>query len=175
MDLSRIEAGKLDLEIADIALNPLIQQCVSALQAQAQRARVIIRTALSPALPCVLADARALRQIVLDLICHATKLAGASGQVIVSTTRNDTGEVIVRVRDNGIGMSESEIALALAPFRPSTTSLRRGGDGGGLGLPLTKALVESSGAALRIKSAAQSGTLIEVTFPQDRVLASGSR
>ena len=175
MDLSRIEAGKLDLEIADIALNPLIQQCVAALQAQAQHARVIIRTALSPALPCVLADARALRQIVLDLICHATKHAGASRQVIVSTTRNDSGEVIVRVRDNGIGMSEGEIALALAPFRPSTTSLRRGGDGGGLGLPLTKTLVESNGAALSIKSAAQAGTLIEVIFPQDRVLASGPR
>jgi signal transduction histidine kinase len=175
MDLSRIEAGKLDLEIAGMALNPLIGQCVAALQAQAQRARVIIRTALSPALPRVLADARASRQIVLDLICHATKLAGASGQVIVSTTRNDTGEVIVRVRDNGIGMSDSEIALALAPFHPSTTSLRRGGDGGGLGLPLTKALVESNGAALSIKSAAQAGTLIEVTFPQDRVLASGPR
>ena len=175
MDLSRIKAGKLDLEIADIALNPLIQQCVAALQAQAQRARVIIRTALSPALPCVLADARALRQIVLDLICHATKHAGASRQVIVSTTRNDSGEVIVRVRDNGIGMSEGEIALALAPFRPSTTSLRRGGDGGGLGLPLTKTLVESNGAALSIKSAAQAGTLIEVIFPQDRVLASGPR
>ena len=175
MDLSRIEAGKLDLEIADIALNPLIQQCVAALQAQAQRARVIIRTALSPALPCVLADALASRQIVLDLICHATKLAGASGQVIVSTTRNDSGEVIVRVRDNGIGMSEGEIALALAPFRPSTTSLRRGGDGGGLGLPLTKTLVESNGAALSIRGAAQTGTLIEVTFPQDRVLASGPR
>ena len=175
MDLSRIKAGKLDLEIADIALNPLIQQCVAALQAQAQRARVIIRTALSPALPCVLADARALRQIVLDLICHATKHAGASRQVIVSTTRNDAGEVIVRVRDNGIRMSEGEIALALAPFRPSTTSLRRGGDGGGLGLPLTKTLVESNGAALSIKSAAQAGTLIEVIFPQDRVLASGPR
>jgi len=175
IDLSKVEAGKLDLDLAGVALNPLIQQCVAILQPQAQRARVIIRTALSPALPCVLADARALRQVVHDLISHSTKLAGASGQVIVSTNRNDLGEVILRLRDSGIGMSESEIALALAPFRPSATSFRRGLESDGLGLPLTKALVESNGAALCIKSATQAGTLIEITFPQERVLAGAAR
>lgn len=174
IDLSRIEAGKPELDLAGVALNPLIQQCVAILQPQAQRARVIIRTALSPALPCVLADARALRQIVRDLISHSTKLAGASGQVIVSTTRNDRDEVILRLRDSGIGMSESEVALALAPLRPSATSPRRGADGG-LSLSLTKALVEANGATLSIKSALQTGTLIEITFPQDSVLSGAMR
>jgi signal transduction histidine kinase len=173
IDLSRVEAGKHDLDLAGVALNPLIQRCVAMLQPQAQRARVIIRTALSPALPCVLADARALRQVVRDLISHSTRLAGASGQVIVSTNCNDVGEVILRLRDSGSGMSESEIALALAPFHPSATTLRRGLESDGLCLPLTKALLESNGAALCIKSAAQAGTLIEITFPHERVLAGG--
>lgn len=173
LDLSKIEADKLDLDLAGVDLNPLIRQCVAALQPQAQRARVIIRTALSPTLPCVLADARALRQIVRDLVSQSTKLAGAGGQVIASTTRNDRGEVILRIRVNGTAMSEGELAFALAPLRPSATSRRQGMDGGGLGLPLAKALLEANGAALSIKCAAPVGTLIEITFPRERVLAGG--
>jgi signal transduction histidine kinase len=175
LDLSKIEAGRLDLDFAQVALNPLTQQCVALLAPQANRERIIIRTSLSPKLPPVQADARALRQIVLNLIASSVKLTGAGGQVIVSTTLTDLGEVALRVRDSGIGMSEREIALALEPFRQVAATVRNGAAGAGLagtglaggsvGLPLAKALAEANRATFSIKSAPHAGTLIEVAFP----------
>jgi signal transduction histidine kinase len=175
LDLSKIEAGKLDLDFAPVSLNPLTQQCVDLLAPQANRERIIIRTSLSAKLPPVKADARALRQMVLNLIGASVKLTGAGGQVIVTTTLTDLGEVALRVRDSGIGMSEREIALALEPFRQvaatgRTGTVRTGAAGTGLaggavGLPLAKALAEANRAAFRIKCAPHAGTLIEVAFP----------
>jgi signal transduction histidine kinase len=164
VDLSRAEAGKLELDIAGVALNPLTQECVALAHPQAKRARVIIRTALSPRLPMVRADARTLRQIVLNLIASSTELAGAGGQVIVSTTAADSGAVTLRLRDSGSGMSDSEIERALEPFRQAWTAGRRGAARAGLCLPLAKAMSEANGALFGIRSAPPAGTLIEVTF-----------
>ena len=174
LDLSRIEAGKLELNFAPVALNPLAQECVASLQPQANRERVLIRTALSPRLPPVTADARSVRQIVRNLLANSTRFAGAGGQVIVSTTLTDLGEVVLRVRESGSGMSEQDIALALAPFRQVATAVGRG-PGGNLGLPLAKALAEANRATFRIRSEPNVGTLIEVAFPPERVVAKDRR
>src|SRR5262249_42201695 len=132
LDLSKIEAGKLDLTFAAIDLNEVTQQCVALMQQQANRERVIIRTSLAPSLPAVVADARSVRQIVLNLLSNSIKFTGAGGQVIVSTAQSDSGEPVLRVRDTGTGMSEQEIAIALEPFRQLATAQREGGTGLGL-------------------------------------------
>jgi len=169
LDLSKIEAGKLELTFASVALSDLTQQCVAIMQPQANRERIIIRTSLPPTLPQVVADARSVRQIVLNLLSNSIKFTGAGGQVIVSAALNDNGEVVLRVRDTGVGMSEQDLATALEPFRQLATSARPGGTG--LGLPLTKALAEANRASFHIKSAPKEGTLVEVAFPATRVLA----
>ena len=172
LDLSKIEAGKLELSFASVDLNELIQQCVALMQPQANRQRIIIRTSLSPTLPLVVADARSVRQIALNLLSNSIKFTGTGGQVIVSTALNDSGgEVILRVRDTGVGMSEKEIAIALEPFRQLAASVRWGSSGTGLGLPLTKALAEANRATFSIKSAVNAGTLVEVAFPGARLAA----
>ncbi len=169
LDLSKIEAGKLELTFASVALNDLTQQCVAIMQPQANRERIIIRTSLPHALPPVLADARSLRQIVLNLLSNSIKFTGAGGQVILSAAHTDDGAVVLRVRDTGVGMSEKDLLTALEPFRQVATSPHSGGTG--LGLPLTKALAEANRARFQIKSAPKEGTLVEITFPADRVLA----
>jgi signal transduction histidine kinase len=171
LDLSKIEAGKLELAFGGVQLNDLTQQCVAIMQPQANHERIIIRTALSPKLPQVVADARSVRQIVLNLLSNSIKFTGAGGQVIVSTALADLGQVVLRVRDTGVGMSEKEIATALEPFRQLATSTRFGSGGTGLGLPLTKALAEANRANFHINSKPNTGTLVEVTFPSTRVLA----
>jgi PAS domain S-box-containing protein len=169
LDLSKIEAGKLDLKFDAVDANRIINECVSLMQPQALRERVIMRVALAPRLPQIVADERSLRQIVLNVLSNAVKFNEAGGQVIVSTALTDAGHAVIRIKDTGIGMSESELGLALEPFRQVASS--RNIPGTGLGLPLTKALVEANRAAFTIKSRKAEGTLVEVTFPPTRVLA----
>ncbi|MFI5409534.1 ATP-binding protein [Kaistia sp. UC242_56] len=171
LDLSKIEAGKLDLNFEAVALNEIVMECVAMMQPQANRERIIIRTSLSSQVPSIVADPRSIRQIVLNLVSNAVKFTLAGGQVIVSTALEERGEVTLRIRDTGIGMSEKDVETALMPFRQIATSAKHRSDGTGLGLPLTKALVEANRAAFQIDSAVGQGTLIRVTFPATRVLA----
>ena len=171
LDLSKIEAGKMELSFERVDLNEVTQQSVAIMQTQASRARVIVRTALSMNVKGITADTRSVRQIVLNLLSNSIKFTGAGGQVIVSTAANDRGDIILRVRDTGIGMSEKDIETALQPFRQLTTSSRTDASGTGLGLPLTKALVEANRARFSIKSAVNAGTLVEIVFPAGRIPA----
>ena len=164
-DLSRIETGKLDLSFASQNLNDLVESCVAVMQPQANRERIIIRTSLAHLLPPVVADARALRQITLNLIGNSIHLANVGGQVIVSTALTDFGEVVLRVRDTGQGLNDNEVAAALEPFRTQAPS-DQAPDGSPVSLSLTKALVEANRAQFHIRAGARSGTLIEVVFSQ---------
>ncbi len=163
LDLSRIETGRLDLAFAAQNLNEVVEQCVSVMQPQANRSRIIIRTSLSHLLPVVTADARALRQITLNLIGNSIHLANPGGQVIVSTALSDFGDVVLRVRDTGHGMNDNEVAAAMEPFRNGAPSDQTG-DNAAVNLSLTKALVEANRAHFQIRTAPHSGTLIEVVF-----------
>ncbi|MDB5651815.1 MAG: hypothetical protein JWL62_3335 [Hyphomicrobiales bacterium] len=169
LDLSKIEAGKLELNFGSVDANRIVSECVSLIQPQAARERVIVRLSLAPRLPNIVADERALRQIVLNLLSNAVKFNEPGGQVIVSSALTDAGHAVIRIRDTGIGMSESDIETALEPFRQVATARHRSGTG--LGLPLTKALVEANRASFSIKSKKAEGTLVEVAFPPTRVLA----
>ena len=169
LDLSKIETGQLDLAFANVSLNELTQQCVGIMQPQASRARIIIRTSLTPGLPQVVADERSLRQIVFNLLSNSIRFTGPGGQVIVSTVFADNGEAVLRVRDTGVGMSDKDIEAAMEPFRQTATAGSWGSGGTGLGLPLTKALAEANRANFSIKSAPNAGTLVEVAFPPTRV------
>ncbi|MHC2337546.1 PAS domain-containing protein [Bradyrhizobium sp. USDA 4454] len=162
LDLSRIETGKLDLAFTSQNLNEMVESCVAVMQPQANRERIIIRTSLAHTLPPVVADARALRQITLNLIGNSIHLANAGGQVIVSTALSDFGEVMLRVRDTGQSLNDNEVAAALEPFRAPTPSDQAGS--AGVSLSLTKALVEANRAKFQIRPGGRTGTLIEVTF-----------
>ena len=170
-DLSKLESGHIDLTFANVNLNELVQQCVGMMQPQANRARIIIRSALTSGLPLVKADQRAVRQIVLNLLSNSIKFTGPGGQIIVSTVFSDAREAILRVRDTGAGMSETQIEVALEPFADVEAWASSGSGGTEFGLPLTKALAEANHAQFRIKSAPEAGTLVEIAFPPSRTVA----
>nr|WP_292527766.1 PAS domain-containing sensor histidine kinase [Methylocystis sp.] len=169
LDLSKIEAGKMELSFGRVDANAIIAECASIMQAQANQARVVLRLALAPSLPALRADPRSLKQILLNLLSNAVKFNEPGGQVIVSSALNDAGCVVIRVKDTGIGMSEEDVATALEPFRQVDTS--RKSSGTGLGLPLTKALIEANHASLTVKSSRNEGTLIEIAFAPPQVVA----
>ncbi|WP_162914381.1 PAS domain S-box protein [Taklimakanibacter lacteus] len=170
LDLSKVEAGKLELNFTSVALGEIIDQAVKMVQEQATAARVILRRTIPNDLPNVVADHRSMSQVMLNLLSNAIKFTDPGGQVIISAQLTRAGELKLRVKDTGLGMTDAEIKEALEPFRRITTD-GRNVPGTGLGLPLTKALAEANRAQFEISSEPRKGTLIEITFPTTRVLA----
>ncbi len=171
LDISKIEAGQQEMDYEAVSLNDTLAETVVMMQPQANRERVIIRSSFASKLPEVVADQRSVRQIALNILSNAIRYTQAGGQVIVSTAYETSGDVVMRVRDTGIGMSQAEIEQALKPFRQINALKRGRHDGTGLGLPLTKAMVEANRARFTINSTPGEGTLVEVVFPSTRVLA----
>lgn len=171
LDISKIEAGQQEMDYEAVSLNDTLGETVAMMQPQANRERVIIRSSFASRLPEVVADLRSVRQIALNILSNAIRYTQAGGQVIVSTAYETSGDVVMRVRDTGIGMSHAEIEQALKPFKQINALKRGRGDGTGLGLPLTKAMVEANRARFTITSTPGEGTLVEVAFPSTRVLA----
>lgn len=171
LDISKIEAGQQEMDYEAVSLNDTLAETVAMMQPQANRERVIIRSSFASRLPEVVADLRSVRQIALNILSNAIRYTQAGGQVIVSTAYETSGDVVMRVRDTGIGMSQAEIEQALKPFKQINALKRGRGDGTGLGLPLTKAMVEANRARFSITSTPGEGTLVEVAFPSTRVLA----
>jgi PAS domain S-box-containing protein len=172
LDISKIEAGEMDLDFDSINLNEAISEAVALLQPQANSQRVIIRTALSHAVPDVVADLRSIKQIALNILSNAIRFTPSGGQIVVSTSYETNGSVVLRIRDTGVGMTRSELDQAMKPFRQVSTQSRHRGEGTGLGLPLTKAMVDANRAIFAISSTPNEGTLVEIAFPSQRVLAS---
>ncbi|GHB46501.1 hypothetical protein GCM10007094_39760 [Pseudovibrio japonicus] len=169
LDLAKIEAGKMDLAFEAVSAADIINECVALLQPQANDRRVIIRASTPLSVPKIVADPKTLRQITLNLLSNAIKFNRSGGQVIVSLGLDANGEVHLKVRDTGHGMSKADLEAALQPFRRLDASAST--EGSGLGLPLTKALVEANRASFSINSEEDEGTLAQVTFPPQRVLA----
>jgi len=169
LDISKIEAGKFELDFTAVDVLELVEECVHSLQPIAKRERIVLRTSLPPNLPSVLADRRRLKQIMLNLLSNAIKFTKQGGQVIVGAKLSDDGELRLRVHDSGVGMTADEIKAAMQPFHQLDTAPRKQ-TGTGLGLPLTKALVDAHRAKLVLTSTPGTGTSADVIFPTERLV-----
>ena len=170
LDLSKVESGKLELDFTAVNVVDAAEHVLRLMSEEAARANVVVRKSFAAGLPRVVADLRALRQVLLNLVSNAIKYTDAGGQVIVSALMEETGEVVLRVKDSGIGMDATQLQEALRPY-VRVESVARERQGTGLGLPLSKALVEANRAQFTIASEPGQGTLAEVRFPATRVLA----
>ncbi len=170
LDLSKIESGKLELNFTAVSIADCFNDAQRLLQDQATRARVVMRKSFAPDLPRVVADQQALKQVLVNLLSNAIKYTDAGGQVVASARLDEYGALALSLQDTGIGMGQAELDRALKPFMRVET-LGRERPGTGLGLPLTKALVEANRAGFKITSEPGKGTRVEITFPTTRVLA----
>ncbi|MGI9373217.1 MAG: ATP-binding protein [Hyphomicrobiales bacterium] len=170
LDLSKIEAGKIELNFTSVELEEVVEQSVGLIQDKARDARVVVRTNLGADVPGVVADHRSMRQIVLNLLTNAVKFTSPGGQVAISSKLEDTGEVVLKIKDTGRGMTTDELRRAMEPFSQVEEAGGLDTEGTGLGLPLTKALTEANRAQFAIASEPGKGTLATITFPVTRVL-----
>ena len=165
LDISKIEAGRLELHKEPVAAPALIEDCRRLVAERAASARVELTVAVASDLPPVAADALRLKQILLNVLANAVKFTPPGGRVAVSATLAPEGGVTFTVRDTGIGMHPEEIPLALEPFRQIETALNRRYEGTGLGLPLARRLTELHDGIFDIESAPGRGTTVAIRLP----------
>jgi len=169
LDVSRAEAGHLALneEICDPAR--VIDNSVVMVRDTAQQGQVTIKVAVPEGTPWLFADERRLRQILLNLLSNAIKFTLPGGAVTVSLALEPEGALLLSVEDTGIGMTASHVEIALTPFGQVDSQLNRKYQGAGLGLPLTRQLVELHDGELEIASRLGQGTRITARFPAYRI------
>ncbi len=171
LDMSKIEARKMQLVEAVVELVALATSCVKIVERQAADTQITLAIDIPDDLPCLHGDEMRLKQILVNLLSNAVKFTPAKGSVTLSAALLADGALEIAVADTGIGMSEDEVALALQPFRQVESALARRHEGTGLGLPLVKAFVEMHGGTLLLHSVPGEGTTARIVLPAARVVA----
>jgi len=166
LDMSRIEAGKLHLEPKRVEIERILEECARLVAKRASDAGVTLTTSVGHA-PAVFADARAARQVTLNLLSNAIKFTPAGGEVTL-TAEADLDGVTVIVADSGVGIARDNLARLGAPFELIEDHFSKTRKGSGLGLALSKSLMEMQGGLLAIASEEGRGTVACATFPRRR-------
>ena len=169
LDVSAIEAQAFELEDQELCPIDLVKSSIRLIAPRATTGNVQVTSVLSASLPKFRADERRVKQIMLNLLSNAVKFTPEDGEVTVHGKITDTGCLEISVTDTGIGMDAEEIKTAMSKFGQVDSGLNRKHEGTGLGLPLTKGLMEMHGGSLQVFSHKGSGTTVIATFPKDRI------
>lgn len=171
LDLSKIEAGKLELHEEKIDLKEATEASLHLIRQKALQSELELIVNIPENIPYLWADRRAYKQILLNLLSNAVKFTMSGGVVTITLSVNQDDCLQVLVADNGIGVRESDMEKILQPFIQADGSLSRKHEGTGLGLPLVKSLIEQHGGRLVIDSIFGKGTNVSVLFPAERLQA----
>ena len=171
LDLSKVEAGKTELQEEHVDVSRALGSCLTLVRERAKEAGVDIERDTQSNLPALNADGRKFKQIFINLLSNAIKFTPSGGKITIRVWyRSDDGYVL-QVADTGIGIALADIPKALSPFQQVDSDLNRKYDGTGLGLPLTKALAELHGGSLDLQSEVGVGTTVTIRFPAERINA----
>ena len=169
LDISKIEANKLELHDEVVDMAELIDYVVEIISGAYHNDPVSITKEVMEGLPRVQGDQTMLTEVLTNLVGNPVKYSPDGGEVAVKAIINGTGEMKIIVADQGIGIPKDEIETVLQPFGRTEQSRQRKIDGTGLGLPLTKGLIEAHGGKLHIESDLGQGTTITVRLPEERL------
>ncbi len=168
LDMSKLDAGKLEMHFATVEVGKLLIDCVHGVEAQARKSRIGLCIDLHNGVDRFEGDEKRLLQMLLNLLSNAIKFTPEGGEVRISVFRRGTS-IAIAVSDNGIGIKEDDIAKVLEPFGQIDSPLARKHDGTGLGLSLTRELAEQHGGSLEIESTVDVGTTATILLPFDGV------
>ncbi|MEE9195298.1 MAG: HAMP domain-containing sensor histidine kinase, partial [Alphaproteobacteria bacterium] len=174
LDISKIEAGKLELKEEHVSINEILTKSVRLMKERAENAGLDITINIEPDLPLLFADARLIKQNLINLLSNAIKFTPEGGHITVRAMVDDNGAITIGVSDTGIGIAAEDLDHVLAPFGQVDSSLSRKYEGTGLGLPLVKSFIELHGGTLTIDSTIGLGTTVTIRFPASRAVGSGT-
>jgi two-component system, cell cycle sensor histidine kinase PleC len=172
LDLSRIEAGRYELNEEAVDLASVADECRHMLDIRAKAKTIALKTQMEPQLPRIWADERAVRQAILNLVANAIKFTQPGGEVVIKVGWTQNAGQYVAIKDNGPGIPEDEIPTVLETFGRGSTAIKTAEQGTGLGLPIVKALIELHGGQFHIRSKLREGTEVIMIMPAARVIQS---
>ncbi len=170
LDISRIETGRFDLGETKFDVCRLLADCVKMVKTKADERKIALETGFAFDRKVIYADERIMKQVVINILYNAIKFTHIGGAVRAVVREGSIAGVDIEIADNGVGMTQQELAVALEPFGQVGNRLRRGQEGIGLGLPLARAFVELHGGVLFIDSAKDHGTTVTISLPEQRVV-----
>jgi two-component system cell cycle sensor histidine kinase PleC len=165
LDLAKVEAGKMELDLRAVDLGEVTTDVLRILKAQIESAGLTLESRISPDLPRIHADRQALRRILFNLLSNAIKFTPSGGQIAVDLCQTPTGEVELSVADSGIGIASEHIPKLMRPFVQLGSVYERKFQGTGLGLAMVRSLVEHHGGIVSIESETGSGTRVTIQLP----------
>ncbi len=165
LDVSKIQAGNLGVDLEPISLMQVLEPCLLITDAKAKEKNVVIETHLSEQLPLLLADPLRLKQILINLLSNAVKFTPEWGRVRVEASVRSADFMTICITDTGIGMSLLEVDTAMRPFGQVESGFNKRHEGTGLGLPIAYALAKLHGGDLQIQSTKGTGTRVTVLIP----------
>jgi two-component system, cell cycle sensor histidine kinase PleC len=170
LDMSKIEAGRVELEVEEVDVPGVIESVIRIMTSRAFSSDITLKTKIQEGMPKLLADARLLRQILINLISNAVKFSAKGGLINIQTRQLKDGDIELMVQDFGIGIPKDKIREAMEPFGQITDNAHAAQthQGTGLGLPLARAMTELHGGTLRVVSDTNQGTTVYVTLPMRR-------
>lgn len=171
LDLSRIEAGRYELNEEAVSLVSVVADCHHLLKLRASSRGITIHEVFEMAMPKIWGDERAIRQIVLNLLSNSIKFTPRGGDIWLKAGWTASGGQYLSVKDTGSGIPEDEIPIVLASFGQGSNSIKSAEQGAGLGLPIAKSLIDMHGGTFTLKSKVRIGTEVIITFPPERVMS----
>jgi two-component system, cell cycle sensor histidine kinase PleC len=170
LEVTNLETGRRQLREELVSVGQLVNETIKIIHLSLAR-DLTITSELAPNLPQVRADAMALRQVLLNLLSNAVKFTRAPGEVRIRAGVSAEGEIVIEVHDSGSGIAAADIPRVLAGLARVDNPFVKTGEGAGLGLPITKSLVELHGGQISIESRLGDGTDVRVTLPRERVMS----
>lgn len=172
LDLSKVEAGRLNLKEQPIELRIMLEDVTKLMSPRTKPKDIALTVSLPDKLPLLHGDRRLFKQVLLNVVSNAVKFTDEGGRITLKGGIDKDDCLYVAITDNGIGMTPDEIAVALTPFGQAGSTMTRSHEGTGLGLPLVKSLMELHKGELIIDSEKDVGTTVTLRFPAERTLPS---
>ena len=166
LDMSKIEAGKYELDLEKIQLGDVINTAVRMIESRALDGKIKLNNQIKGKEPIIIADRRAVMQILLNILSNAVKFTKEQGEINISIEEFEN-HISIKITDNGIGIPANKLSAVLRPFEQVSTEFTRNHEGSGLGLAITKELAELHGGMISLDSTVGEGTVASIRLPKD--------
>jgi len=169
LDISKIEAGAADLNESQFTVDAIIERALHLVKNRAVQGGVHLKKAIPAKLSSLYGDERRFLQVLLNVLSNAIKFTPAGGKVNIKAGLDKNGDMLIRISDTGTGIRKADIEKVMTEFGQVNNILAKPKEGTGLGLPLSKGLMEMHGGTLDLKSKIKAGTVVTLSFPAHRV------